>query len=384
MRPCGRQDDDARRVGELLLLGVPDVAEADGRRERRDRGLVARQEVPALRRRSCGRTARMTCRFFADAISGVSRGSKLTDRTSNSVPALEAQGAQAPHEAVGRHAAEHRAVEVDEGQDDGLLPEVLARAGRSCPPRRGRRGRAEPPRRASGRSRRPSSGAAAAEPPAAASPALPRREARGAAERARGASASASATRDARFTARPPARRGRRHGRRRGQARRGDDLERAVDRHARDALLPVDPGPRREVGVLARRGRPRRSAAGFGCRFGPGGTRASRASASAGGAGSCRASELLEKDRDAPHEAHDDERDGREADDEAENAAEVQLAVDRPAAGFGGAASRAAQPWACTSSATARFGSFAGRSGSRSRARARTPRARGRRARRAS
>ncbi len=110
---------------ELLLLGVPHVAEADGLRERVDGRLVAREEVPALgaalaavlahdraflRRRHLGRLARVE----ADG-EDVELGSDA-----------HAQRAQAAHEAVRRHPAEHRAVEVDEGEDDGLLPEVVA------------------------------------------------------------------------------------------------------------------------------------------------------------------------------------------------------------------------------------------------------------------
>ncbi len=100
---------------------------------------------------------------------------------------------------------------------------------------------------------------------------------------------------------------------------------------------------------------------GFGCRFGAGGHARLPGLGESGRRGVLPRERALEEHRDAPHEAHDDERDGHESPDEGENAAEIQLAVDRTAAAFGSAAKSAAQPWACTSSATARFGSFAGR-----------------------
>ena len=46
------------------------------------------------------------------------------------LPDVPGERAEAPEETFDHHAAEHRALEVHQVEDDGLLPEVLGRASR--------------------------------------------------------------------------------------------------------------------------------------------------------------------------------------------------------------------------------------------------------------
>ena len=298
-------------------------------------------------------------------------------------PRLESQGAHAAHEAVGRHAAEHRAVEVDEGQDDGALPEVpreadaLARLVAEDEIERDRlaellveadvldRGRRQRGlRRRRARSSRRAQGHGGSEQ---------QREEREPGERdgrhaLHGAVSAAGA--------------GGGMGGGAGRPRRGDDLESAFDRHARDGLLPVDPGPGRELGLFGG-AESREVGRGIRLQVRPGRHARLPGLGERGRRGILPRERALEKDRDAPHEAHDDERDGHEAADEAENAAEIQLAVDRPAAGFGGAG-RLPLSHGRAPRARPRGSGRSPEGGIAFPARARTPRATGRRERRAS
>ena len=323
-----RENRDAGRVGELLLLRVPHVAESDGLRERRDRGGVARQEMPASRPALPPVLRHDRALLLGRHLGGLARveahGEDLVVG-----PGLEAQGAHAAHEAVGRHAAEHRAVEVDEGQDDGALPEVLreadALAGLVAEDEVERDRLAEllveadvldgRRRQRSVRRRRARSSRGAEAAPRRRSEQREEREAsrslHGAASAAARAAASGAAAAGRALTTISSAR---------STGTRATAFSRSTQAHVASSASSAARKAARSVDGIRLQVRPGRHARL--ARLGEGGRR-----------GVLSGERALEEDRDAPHQAHDDERDGHEPADEAENAAEVQLVVDRPAAG---------------------------------------------------
>src|SRR5262245_15596568 len=123
-----RQDRDPGRVRPLVALGDVAVAEADGARQRADRGFLADEEAPgrgrgragveaegrerarALRRRELGRLARIDAHHeHVEVLAG-----REVDRSQRLDQALEHEPSQ------------HRALVVDEGEHDRALAEALA------------------------------------------------------------------------------------------------------------------------------------------------------------------------------------------------------------------------------------------------------------------
>src|SRR5690606_16275098 len=114
-----RDDEEGGRVQVVAVFGVPAVAEADSLREPADAGLVAAEKAPA----EVGALAAVALEV---AELGVERplvglGRIEPDRDDPELLAgRELHLAQGVDQAAELDAAEHRAVGVVEGQDDGL------------------------------------------------------------------------------------------------------------------------------------------------------------------------------------------------------------------------------------------------------------------------
>ena len=123
--PLGGRHEDPGGVGELLRLHVPHVAEADRLREAVHGLLRPGQEVPALvgpRPLVAGHVGLLLRRGEDRPLLRVEADGQDLEL----LPGHEGEHLERPRQAVQAERAEHRAVVVDEAQDDGLLPEVVA------------------------------------------------------------------------------------------------------------------------------------------------------------------------------------------------------------------------------------------------------------------
>ena len=109
----------------LVLLGVVDVAEAHGLGQLLDGSLLAGEEVPALGGAGPA-VAGDVGLLLRRPPSRVSRGSKLTVTTLNSLPTVNGMSRMACDQPVEHQRAEHGAAVVGQHQDHRLLAEIIA------------------------------------------------------------------------------------------------------------------------------------------------------------------------------------------------------------------------------------------------------------------